>query len=116
MPYFIVVVALWVGTNIERGVPSEPSIIPEKTNESKGLAPPWGMMQVLERTDFFRRKRQTAAVRAAWFLTQRLEFGGAEWGVKPPACDLPRSTFLHGIEELVVFLRRAHLVDQEFRR
>jgi hypothetical protein len=49
-------------------MPSEPLIIPEKPNQSKGLAAPWGMTQVLERTDFFRRKRRTAALWTARFL------------------------------------------------
>src|SRR5690349_14315021 len=97
MPSFIVVVALWVGTNIGRGVPEEPPIIPENTFVSKGLAAPWGLTQVLERTDFFRPYRQMAAVRVAQ---------------KVPEKGL--AALLHGIEELVVVLGGAQLVQQEF--
>jgi hypothetical protein len=48
----MIAVALWVGTNLGCSCP-EFVIIPENTNESKGLLRDVVQSQVLERTGFF---------------------------------------------------------------
>src|SRR5579859_5669786 len=94
MPSFIVF-ALWVGAD-SWVPPREMSIIREKANESKGLLPSVVLAQVIERTDFFGQAAR-----------ERHRLRHAFWRA---------SALFHGVEELVVVLRRAQLVEQEFGR
>src|SRR5689334_12131125 len=114
MPSFMIF-ALWVGANFLPGAPRETGIIPENPNQSKGLLPNLVLCQAFERTGFF----------LVPGVNRPDSCSGVPHFVRPPSLRSPassgglplaRSPFLHGIEELVVVLRGAQLVQEEFGR
>src|SRR5215469_15374383 len=110
MPSFMIV-ALWGGHEFwNPGLPCRPEsmIIPEKPNQSKGLLQTLAIIQVPERTGFFAAKRHFCGPPCV---------SNRDSAPFSAFCSArPSTALLHAVEELVVVLGGAQLVEQEFGR